>query len=72
MKKNLRRVCMTVTAQTAYHLKNMADACGHRDMGRVVDKLVREHQMATKSLYCPDEAHDRIARCRLIIDNKER
>ena len=44
MKKNLRRVSVTITAQTAYHLKNMADACGHRDMGRVIDKLVREHQ----------------------------
>ena len=51
MKKNLRQVKITVTAQTAYHLKNMADACGHRDMGRVVDKLVREHQMALK--ICP-------------------
>lgn len=49
MKKNLRRISITVTAQTAHHLKNMADACGHRDMGRVVDKLVREHQMATKA-----------------------
>lgn len=56
MKKNLRRVTITVTAQTAYHLKNMADACGHRDAGRVVDKLVREHQMATKIKYSPEWA----------------
>lgn len=48
MRKNLRKIVITVTAQTAYHLKNMADACGHRDPGRVVDKLVREHQMATR------------------------
>ena len=54
-KKNLRRVAITVTPQTLYHLKNMADACGHRDVGRVVDKLVREHQMATK--YSPEWAN---------------
>lgn len=49
MKKgNLRRVGITITAQTFYHLKDMADACGHRDIGRVVDKLVREHQLAAK------------------------
>lgn len=44
-----------MTAQTLYHLKNMADACGHRDVGRVVDKLVREHQTAKK--YSPDWAN---------------
>lgn len=49
MKKNLRKLTITVTAQTAYHLKEMADAYGHRDPGRVVDKLVREHQMAAKA-----------------------
>ena len=49
MKKNQRRVALTVTAQTAYHLKEMADACGHRDAGPIVDKLVREHRLATKT-----------------------
>lgn len=56
MKKgNLRRVGMTITAQTFYHLKDMADACGHRDIGRVVDKLVREHQLAAKIRTKPTE-----------------
>lgn len=56
MKKgNLRRVGMTITAQTFYHLKDMADACGHRDIGRVVDKLVSEHQLAAKVRTKPTE-----------------
>jgi hypothetical protein len=46
--KNLRRVKMTVTAQTAYHLQEMAGASGARDLGRVVDKLVREHQTTAR------------------------
>jgi hypothetical protein len=50
----------------------MADASGYRDIGRVVDKLVREHQMFTKTLCSPEEAHGRASRARLIIDNKER
>lgn len=41
-KKNLRRLSVLVTAQTAYHLDQLAAMCGHRDMGRVIDKLVRE------------------------------
>ena len=60
MKKNLRKMTITVTAQTAYHLKEMADACGHRDPGRVVDKLVREHQMATRFQFNPFEREDYI------------
>lgn len=55
MKKNLRKLTITVTTQTAYHLKEMADACGHRDPGRVVDKLVREHQTAAKIRFKPME-----------------
>lgn len=58
MKKNLRRVSFTVTAQTLYHLKDIADACGHRDMGRVVDKLVREHQLAAKIRTKPNEREE--------------
>lgn len=41
-KKNLRRLSVLVTAQTAYHLDRLAAMCGHRDPGRVIDKLVRE------------------------------
>ena len=41
-KKNLRRVSMVITAQTLYHLNQLAAVCGYNEIGRVVDKLVRE------------------------------
>ena len=41
-KKNLRRVTLLVTAQTAYNLDTM---CGYREPGHVVDKLVREKML---------------------------
>lgn len=42
-KKNLRRISLVVTAQTLYHLREMAAMAGwgEKDLGRVVDKLVR-------------------------------
>lgn len=42
-KKNLRRISIVVTAQTKYHLCGMAaqNGWGEKDLGRVVDKLVR-------------------------------
>ena len=44
-KKNLRRVSLLVTAQTAYNLKKLAAMCGYREKGHVVDKLVREKML---------------------------
>lgn len=41
-RKNLRRVSILVTAQTLYHLNQLAAVCGYKEIGRVVDKLVRE------------------------------
>ena len=41
-KKNLRRISTLVSAQTFYHLENMRHFCGYNDIGRVIDKLVRE------------------------------
>lgn len=42
-KKNLRRVSVVVTTQTLYHLNHMAalNGWGEKDIGRVIDKLVR-------------------------------
>ena len=42
-KKNLRRISVVVTAQTLYHLCEMAaqNGWGEKDLGRVIDKLVR-------------------------------
>lgn len=44
-KKNLRRVTLLVTAQTAYNLDRLAAMCGYREQGHVVDKLVREKML---------------------------
>lgn len=44
-KKNLRRVSLLVTAQTAYNLEKLAAMCGYREKGHVVDKLVREKML---------------------------
>lgn len=51
-KKNLRRVTMVVTAQTAYNLDKLAKMSGCGYIGRVVDKLVREKmvELHTKEL----------------------
>lgn len=44
-KKNLRRVNIVVTAQTLNHLEKIAAAngWGEKDLGRVVDKLMRTY-----------------------------
>ena len=49
-KKNLRRVSVVVTAQTLYHLNHIAalNGWGERDLGRVIDKLVRTLQIDQK------------------------
>ena len=44
-KKNLRRVSLLVTAQTAYNLEKLAAMCGYREKGHVVDKLVRQKML---------------------------
>lgn len=41
-KKNMRRISVLVTAQTAYNLDKLAAMCGYKEQGRVIDKLVRE------------------------------
>ena len=48
-KKNLRRISVLVTAQTAYNLKKLADMDGQRNEGRVIDKLVRDRIMQINS-----------------------
>ena len=44
-KKNRRRISTLVSAQTLYHLENMRQFCGFHDIGRVIDKIVREKQI---------------------------
>lgn len=51
-KKNMRRVSMLVTVQTAKNLDRLAAMSGYYEVGRVVDKLVREKMI---SLRCEKE-----------------
>lgn len=46
-KKNLRRIRLLVTAQTAHNLERLAKM-GQCDLGRVVDKLVRDRMVALR------------------------
>ena len=55
MKQNRRRITIAVTPQTLYHLQTLADACHRGDVGRVVDDLVREYQLAAKIINKPKE-----------------
>ena len=38
-KKNMRRISVLVTAQTAYNLDKLADMCGYRERGHVTMSL---------------------------------
>lgn len=44
--KNLRRITVRVTAQTAGNLEKLAKMCGYGQTGRVIDKLVREKMIS--------------------------
>lgn len=55
MKQPRRRITISITPQTLFHLQNLADACHRGDAGRAVDELVREYQMAAKEKYKPRE-----------------
>ena len=43
--KNLRRLSVLVNSQTEYHLQQLAQLAGHREIGREIDKLVREKML---------------------------
>ena len=45
-KYNRRRVSVLISSQTLYHLQQMAQFCGHKDLGRAIDKLVREKRLS--------------------------
>jgi hypothetical protein len=47
-KKNHRRISVLVSSQTLYHLEQMAQFCECKDLGRVIDKLVREKQVSLR------------------------
>lgn len=47
--KNLRRISILVTAQTAANLERLARMDGQASIGRVVDKLVRGKMLALRT-----------------------
>ena len=47
-RRNLRRVSMLVTCQTVHNLEKLANMTGSRNLGRTMDKLVREKMIALK------------------------
>ena len=47
-KKNLRRLSLLVTAQTAKNLERLAQMDGQASIGRVIDKLVREKMISLR------------------------
>lgn len=51
-KKNLRRISVLVTAQTAKNLERLADMAGYREIGLVVDKLTREKMISIHVSRC--------------------
>lgn len=59
-KKNMRRVSILVTAQTLGNLEKLAAISGYREIGRVVDKLVREKMisMNPQKPYRKEKAHE--------------
>ena len=50
-KKNLRRISEVVTAQTDYNLDRLAELCGYRDRGRIIDELVRDKMLELRKIY---------------------
>ena len=51
--KNLHHVNVVITAQTLYHLNRLAamNGWGERDIGRVIDKLVRGYCIGEEQRY---------------------
>ena len=46
--KNLRRISVLVTAQTAANLEKLAQMDGQPSVGRVMDQLVREKMISLR------------------------
>ena len=57
-KKNLRRLSVLVTAQTAVNLKKLTAMAGFRDHGRTIDKLVREKMLSLRGSKPADNGKD--------------
>lgn len=49
-KKNMRRISVLVTAQTAKNLQRLAAMAGYRETGLVIDKLTREKMLSLRQI----------------------
>jgi hypothetical protein len=58
-KKNMRRISVLVTAQTAYHLQTLAKIAGYKEPGHVIDKLIREHMILTGKIKDRRDNHEK-------------
>ena len=56
-KKNMRRASVLVTAQTLFHLKEMAAEWGC-SIGAVIDRLTRERMMGKRNVAQAVKAHE--------------
>lgn len=63
--KNLRRISVLVTAQTAANLEKLAQMDGQPSIGREMDKLVREKMISLRQPEAVWKAHymERFGRC---------
>ena len=57
-KKNLRRISIVVTAQTKGNLERLAAVSGYKELGCVVDKLVREKMISLHDFERKGLPHD--------------
>lgn len=64
--KNLRRISVLVTAQTAANLEKLAQMDGQPSIGRVMDKLVRDRMLSLRQPEALWKAHylSRFGRCK--------
>lgn len=53
--KNMRRIHVLVTAQTAGNLEKLAKLCGYGQVGHVIDKLVREKMVTMRDWEKPEQ-----------------
>lgn len=65
-KKNLRRISMLVTTQTAKNLERLAQMDGQTNIGRVMDKLVRDRMISLRQMeaICRDHYISRLKEVR--------
>lgn len=64
-RKNLRRISIVVTAQTAKNMERLAQMDGQPSIGRVMDKLVRDRMISLRQQEAVWKNHyiDRFGRC---------